>query len=51
MPDSSSETDLEARAQRHHYRTLTPEEFEALNHFRADWADIAANADHEAVGN
>lgn len=45
MPDSSSEGDLEARAQRHHYRSLTPEEYEGLNHFRADWADIAAAAD------
>jgi len=46
MPDTSSETDLEARAQRHHHRPLTPEEFEGLNHFRADWADIAAEADN-----
>lgn len=46
MPDTSSETDLETRAQRHHYRSLTPEEFEGLTHFRADWADIAAEADN-----
>ena len=45
MPDSSLESDLEARAQRHHYRSLTPEEYEGLNHFRADWADIAVEAD------
>lgn len=46
MSDGSSETDLEARAQQHHYRPLTPEEFEGLHHFRADWADIAAEADN-----
>lgn len=46
MPDSSSESDLEARAKRHHYRSLTPEEYESLNHFRADWANIAAEADN-----
>jgi hypothetical protein len=45
MPDTPSETDIEARAQRHHYRSLTPEEYEGLNRFRADWADLAAGAD------
>ena len=44
MPNSPSEDDIETRAQRHHYRSLTPEEYEALNRFRADWATIAAGA-------
>lgn len=46
MPDGSSESDLEARAQRHHDRSLMPEEYEGLNLFRADWADLAAEADN-----
>lgn len=46
MPDRSSESDLEARAKRHHHRSLTPEEYEGLHHFRADWADIAAEANN-----
>ena len=44
MPNAPSEDDIESRAQRHHYRSLTPEEYEALNRFRADWATIAAGS-------
>ena len=45
MGDFASESELRQRAERHHHRPLTPEEYEALLSFRADWATIAADAD------
>lgn len=45
MSDSAS-SDLESRARQHHYRSLTPKEYEALNHYRAEWAQTAADAEH-----
>lgn len=43
---NSESSSLESRAREQHYGSLTPEEFEALNHYRADWATVAADADH-----
>ena len=46
MPDSPSENDIITRAQRHHYRSLTPEEYEALTRYRAEWAKSAGGVKH-----
>ncbi|MEZ3144943.1 hypothetical protein [Halobaculum sp. MBLA0143] len=45
MTDTNS-LDVKERAREHSTGELTPSEYEALNHYRADWADVAATAEH-----
>jgi hypothetical protein len=46
-PSSTDEEDsILSRARRYHYRSLSPDEYEALLRYRTDWADRAADAEH-----
>ncbi|WP_424016209.1 hypothetical protein ACOZ4N_00125 (plasmid) [Halorientalis pallida] len=44
MTDPPSEREIAERAQGHAHQPLTPAEYEALMHFRAQWAELVTNA-------
>lgn len=44
--DTTEENDFLSRARSHYPGSLSPEEYEALKHYKADWARLAAGADH-----